>query len=457
MGFGKRQVEMVAGEVGLEVLDRTKKGVVSLGRGGTIVDVYTTGSVLVRGGRPAYHHAGSLSDLRSVLESLDGDGLCVVCMSEPPQVHFDCTHTVVCKECCKHLKRDKEGLIACPVCRAKVREGPGEEEKELQSMLHGLREEATRLAEQVKAIEALLQCRTQVRQARAGREEEALKKKEEERRRKEEEEREKREKEEEERRKREEEEAKRQEEERKTRRGRHCTFLLGSSHEVNKHFTPEVRCVATNGEGTIFIYDSGRWRYMGYIPPGLYKLLKGRSGNLPQPTYVALGSSDRYYIQFADGSAQWVGPDSMTEDVDTEDVATVAFGAEYDSYFVVYRTGGYAWCGIPDGLAHLLQSRQDRQDLTCVSLGDLGEWYVAARNGRWWAGGDDCTNRIPPASKNGVAFIDFGGQGTYFIRSREPLSLIEDDSDEDDGIDYDDPDFDDDPYRDYPCCFEAWY
>jgi len=44
-----------------------------------------------------------------------------------------------------------------------------------------------------------------------------------------------------------------------------------------------VKCVATNGDSTIFLYEDGGWAYTSGLPVGLYKKLNGRSKHHPSP------------------------------------------------------------------------------------------------------------------------------------------------------------------------------
>ena len=63
-------------------------------------------------------------------------------------------------------------------------------------------------------------------------------------------------------------------------------------------------------------------------------------------------------------------------------VRSVAFGEGFDSHFLVFNDGWWDYDGdIPDGLHRLMDSRKFRSDLTCVSLGPDGEWFLRAQNG----------------------------------------------------------------------------
>ena len=93
---------------------------------------------------------------------------------------------------------------------------------------------------------------------------------------------------------------------------------------------------------------------------------------LPSPTYVSIGSQDRYYIEFADGESEWVGCDDMSDELKStsKSVKTVAFGEHWGSYFVVFTDGGYRFNNVPYALSDLIQNkRKAKGDLKCVSLG----------------------------------------------------------------------------------------
>jgi hypothetical protein len=64
--------------------------------------------------------------------------------------------------------------------------------------------------------------------------------------------------------------------------------------------------------------------------------------------YAVLGAQGRYYVQFSDGHAEWVGPPSFTEAVQhsTRAIRQVAFGAD-DAWLILYHTGGAIWNNIP--------------------------------------------------------------------------------------------------------------
>jgi hypothetical protein len=133
------------------------------------------------------------------------------------------------------------------------------------------------------------------------------------------------------------------------------------------------------------LYENGGCAFTANLPKLLYNKLNGRQKSLPNPAYVALGSQNRYYIKFKDGKYEWVGCEEMTQTLQQiRNVRTVAFGDQWDSYFIVYSDGDYAYSNIPGSLRNLLTSRNDRCDLECDSLGPSGKYYLRTKNGRYW-------------------------------------------------------------------------
>jgi hypothetical protein len=208
-------------------------------------------------------------------------------------------------------------------------------------------------------------------------------------------------------------------EEKRVARGTFSSFLVCESDHVYTIFDKTVTCVACGGIATIMLYENGGWAFTSNLPKLLHNKLNGRQKSLPSPSYVALGSQGRYYIKFKDGKSEWVGCSDMTQTLNqsNESVLTVAFGEEWDSYFIVYSDGSHEYRNIPDALHKLLMSRNGKCDLECVSLGPLGEYYVRARNGRSWWGGMTTKNLQAVRSfKDRLTFLDFGDDNAYFLR-----------------------------------------
>eukprot|EP00933_Yihiella_yeosuensis_P005859 TRINITY_DN110459_c0_g1_i1.p1 TRINITY_DN110459_c0_g1~~TRINITY_DN110459_c0_g1_i1.p1 ORF type:complete len:417 (-),score=56.68 TRINITY_DN110459_c0_g1_i1:67-1317(-) len=250
---------------------------------------------------------------------------------------------------------------------------------------------------------------------------------EEERRRKEEEIRIKKKEEErkvEEERRRQEEEAKqtleRQKEAQRKERGAGAIWSLADSNHVEKGFNKYCTCVAVGGIATLLISEGGGYSYTSGLPTYLHNKLHTRPRNAPAPIYVALGSHDRYYVEFSNGKSEWVGPDAFSECMnDTKrGVKSIAFGEDYETFFVVFQDGWWQ-CGgaIPSGLLDKIRARDNSPDLTCVSLGPNGEWYLSARNGRaWWGGLSEDGYAAAGKHRDTITGMWFGDGRSYFIR-----------------------------------------
>ena len=190
----------------------------------------------------------------------------------------------------------------------------------------------------------------------------------------------------------------------------------------------QVKSVTTNGKGTVFLYGNGGVAYTPAIPRALYQKLKQlrNSSYSARPSYVSLGTRDRYFVAFNDGTADWKGPKPLDKIVkkclqEKQLPRSVAFGSLYDTFFVVFHDGSwqYQGRGIPNSLEEKLSAREDRPDLAAVNLGPSGEWFLKAKNGRmWWSGIsaelDQVIANILNAG-NYLHFLDFGENGSYFV------------------------------------------
>ncbi|XRA98355.1 Aste57867_15909 protein [Pycnococcus provasolii] len=204
-------------------------------------------------------------------------------------------------------------------------------------------------------------------------------------------------------------------------RGTSISSMLYNSDDTKDSFSSTVTCVATNGYGTIMLYESGSWAFSRDLPTGLYNKLHGRSLDHSRPSYVALGTQESYYIRFRNGSSQWAGPDGLSTALHetSRTVASVAFGEDYHTWFIVYTDGYWEYNGdIPSGLDELMDSRKRRADLSLVTLGPDGEYFLKAQNGKtWWGGISTAMSKtIRSIGNDRLKFMDFGEDNTYFIR-----------------------------------------
>ena len=193
--------------------------------------------------------------------------------------------------------------------------------------------------------------------------------------------------------------------------------------DTDRNFNSTTTCVALGDLTIMMFYETAGWSWNGAPTKLLHNKLQGRQSHLPAPAYVSLSADDRYYVEFSDGKSEWVAPDSFGDKIHAESrgVRTVAFGEDWDTWFIVFNDGYWGWGGdIPDGLSQRLASRDRRSDLTCVSLGPSGEWYVSAQNGKaWWGGLDDDQLDLVSPYRDQIMSMVFGGSRNIHIRYNE--------------------------------------
>ncbi|KAL7554331.1 hypothetical protein ACHAWF_017771 [Thalassiosira exigua] len=205
-------------------------------------------------------------------------------------------------------------------------------------------------------------------------------------------------------------------------RGIFASWYLEETDDFEKIFTEYTCCVAMGSDGAhLCLYDGGGWAYSSGLCDNLHKLLHTRALSHPSPKYVAMGSMGRYFIRFANGKTQWVGPDDMSDLLHSTNkgVKSVAFGEDYEDYFVVFEDGWYQYSGCSADLQKLLNDRGCRSDLEKVTLGPNGEWCLWAKNGKYWWGGVDTnvSDEITSSQRNRtITDLLFGDDGYYFIR-----------------------------------------
>lgn len=188
-----------------------------------------------------------------------------------------------------------------------------------------------------------------------------------------------------------------------------------------------VRGVATNGVGTVFLYGNGGVAYTPNIPRALYQRLSQlRTSKLhaSRPSYVALGTKDRYFAAFHDGSFNYSkGPKGFDKELKnlSEPPRSVAFGHSYDAFLIVHHDGSYKYQGrgIPADLDDKLAAHTEREQLACVNMGPSGEWFLRTQDGRvgWGGISDDMEKAIQELLDDGhfLNMLCFGENGSYFI------------------------------------------
>jgi hypothetical protein len=187
-----------------------------------------------------------------------------------------------------------------------------------------------------------------------------------------------------------------------------------------------VRGVATNGTGTVFLYGNGGVAYTPNIPRALYhRLSQLRNSKLhsSRPAYVALGTRERYFVAFHDGTFSYKGPKGLDRELRklTKPPLSVAFGSNYDAFFIVFHDGFWKFQGrgIPGELEERLATRKEPTKLACVNIGPSGEWFLRSQDGRvgWGGVSDEMDEAIQSLLDDGhfLNFLDFGENGSYFV------------------------------------------
>jgi hypothetical protein len=149
---------------------------------------------------------------------------------------------------------------------------------------------------------------------------------------------------------------------------KHVDQCLTDIQKMNKI----VHAVSTNGIGTVFLYGNGGVAYTPNIPRTLYqKLSQLRYSKVhsSRPQYVSLGSRERYFVAFHDGTVSYKGPKGLDKELrkltppgsattpSSVTAATsaatkqlwplrsVAFGSAYDTFCIVFQDGSYRYHG----------------------------------------------------------------------------------------------------------------
>ena len=193
--------------------------------------------------------------------------------------------------------------------------------------------------------------------------------------------------------------------------------IIKSSVREKNH----IKSIATNGTSVVTLHEKGKsWNGNDKIPPALMtKLLQAKR----KSTYVSLGKHNRYFILFKDGKTQhWDGPKAMDLLFLVRPVRCVAFGGEKEDIVVVYDDGSWKHLGtLPPDLEEFLMEGGRKKNISSITLGSNGEFFVKNKEGSmWWGGLPKKTNEtidklIHDAGKT-LYLVDFGSsQGSYFI------------------------------------------
>lgn len=217
-------------------------------------------------------------------------------------------------------------------------------------------------------------------------------------------------------------EKKRQEEQKALRRerGLYAHAYTFHNEDVNENFDESVSCIAMGDRATLMVYDHGGYSYTEGMPTGLYNKLHHRGANQPKPTYVAMGSMDRWYVRYDSGVSQWNNvPKSLTDAINENPTVPVclAFGRVHNSYCVLWSDGTWSWCNVPAKLENVLGYKgRDKSAPKFVSLGPNGEYFVRLENGKMWWGNFDDESIYDNDMSDRITSIHFGADGTYIAR-----------------------------------------
>lgn len=153
------------------------------------------------------------------------------------------------------------------------------------------------------------------------------------------------------------------------------------SFETVKHF-------AITASGGFFLSrDNGNSYWTGGLPSGLVDQLINEGRNIHgQLQYVAVGTSDRYFVKLSDGINWWAGgEDSLDRAIRSKkSISRVAFGQESDSWYVLYTDGTAHWNNLPTKLHNIIKNRARRLPrVQEISLGSNDNWFVMYADGSY--------------------------------------------------------------------------
>lgn len=160
------------------------------------------------------------------------------------------------------------------------------------------------------------------------------------------------------------------------------------------------------------------------IPKALKSTLRKRDYELPAPVMVALGSGDRYFIKFENGSFEWVASKSFSKFIKKfPNVSRVAFGADWDSYHILFVDGTQAWNNLPPQLEKILEKRRDDQADVCeVALApdNPAFFHVTFADGSWRSHG------VPQVMEKQLYYghckVYFAGKGQCLITYNDDVN-----------------------------------
>lgn len=166
-------------------------------------------------------------------------------------------------------------------------------------------------------------------------------------------------------------------------RGRCAAMCIEDIDRIAKVWSSSVACIALGDACAALLFDSAPPVFSTNFEqkcPQLHAQLASRAEDMPRAVFLAIGTEERFYTRFADGKQEWVASEECTADVKLKPVSKLAFGRDWEDYFILYKDGSCKWAGIPPKLAAKLQQLTPKSPpVANVTLGPDGEW--CARRG----------------------------------------------------------------------------
>ena len=132
--------------------------------------------------------------------------------------------------------------------------------------------------------------------------------------------------------------------------GEYLFRLKTKASETLKEDDQSIRMIAMNDNGIFLLWKKSGYNYCN-VPTNLHQLMSEREDT---PCKVFLGTKDRYYVSFADGSAQFVCSQSLVDALKRTPVRTVKLLAfrrlhhltlgEGNCYFASFTDWSSRWC-----------------------------------------------------------------------------------------------------------------
>ena len=165
------------------------------------------------------------------------------------------------------------------------------------------------------------------------------------------------------------------------------------------------------------ISESGGWSYTAGLPSELTKLFHGRATHHPSPTYcqLGIGSEDkppRWLVRFSNGKVSWSVPSAFVDSYNESAVrlSFCAFG-EDDSYYMQFADGSAEWRGLSD--RHDTKIRSG--GVSFLSLGPQNQMFIRFSSGKvgWVDGPKETMDKVSSLLSKGydVRQVVFGGTG----------------------------------------------